>query len=289
MLESGTRVLTNAAQSLRVAGELLVFSGFIFCSMALLLKGDEAIAAARRASRQVRVNLALYFLDALFIGPVIGILVQLIRMGVDRYDLRLVSTSNWASTGTLFTFFAVVFIGDFASYWRHRLEHTRLLWPTHAIHHSDPQMTWLTLARFHPFNRLTTAGCDIAFLAVLGFPDWALVANEMVRHYYGEFIHADFPWMYGPMGKVFVSPVMHQWHHARDVVGTGSNFATVFSVFDRAFGTHHVPGLCTIPLGVTDEIGPGVFGQLTYPFRAWAEDLGWKRKSPHPSSEVETT
>jgi sterol desaturase/sphingolipid hydroxylase (fatty acid hydroxylase superfamily) len=159
------------------------------------------------------------------------------------------------------------------------MEHTRWLWPAHAIHHSDDEMTWMTLSRFHPVNRLTTATIDIGFLALLGFPDWALVANEILRHYYGEFIHADLPWTYGPAGRLFVSPAMHRWHHARDVIGAGSNFATVFSVFDQAFGTFHVPGPCTVPLGVTDDMIPTTWSQLAYPFRAWAAEL-WGPPAP---------
>jgi hypothetical protein len=31
-------------------------------------------------------------------------------------------------------------------------------------------MTWLTLSRFHPVNRLTTMVIDTAFLAMAGFP-----------------------------------------------------------------------------------------------------------------------
>lgn len=35
------------------------------------------------------------------------------------------------------TLFMAVFIGDFFHYWRHRLDHARLLWPSHAMHHSS--------------------------------------------------------------------------------------------------------------------------------------------------------
>jgi len=31
-----------------------------------------------------------------------------------------------------------------------------------------------------------------------------------------------------------------------------------------------VPGLCTVPLGVTDDIAPGLMGQLRFPLVAWA-------------------
>ena len=65
---------------------------------------------------------------------------------------------------------------------------------------------------------------DTSLLAMLGFPTWALVANSLVRHYYGEFIHADLPWMYGRFTSLFVSPVMHRWHHARDVTGNRQQF-----------------------------------------------------------------
>jgi sterol desaturase/sphingolipid hydroxylase (fatty acid hydroxylase superfamily) len=256
-------------ESLRISIELFTYSAIAYVSLALLVKGQAAVTAARNAIPETRINLAWYFLDALFIAPVVGITVGALRLIVDRYSLALFDPAAWESLGKITTMVLAVFIGDFVSYWRHRLEHTPWLWPAHAIHHSDTQMTWLTLARFHPVNRLVTASIDIAVLALMGFPTWALVANEIVRNYYGEFIHADFPWTYGPLGRVFVSPTMHQWHHARDVDGAGSNFATVFSVFDQAFGTYYVPGVCNVPLGVTDHVGTSIARQLLYPFICW--------------------
>ena len=265
------RLLLSAGQSLWLATQILCLSAVFFASLAVLLKGDEAFAAARRARAELRINFSLFVFDALLIAPLIAVLVEVIRGTVSSQVLMAISPERWSSIGTPGTLIAVAFIGDFASYWRHRFEHTRWLWPAHAVHHSDTDMSWLTLQRFHPINRLTTSAIDITVLAMLGFPDWALVANEMLRHYYGEFIHADLPWTYGPLKALFVSPAMHRWHHARDVVGSGSNFATVFSVFDRGFGTYHVPGPCTVPLGVPDDMGKGTTRQLLYPFVAWAD------------------
>lgn len=273
----------EAVKSLSIAIELFAYSAIFFGFIALVVKGREAIDAARRAVNEIRFNLTLYLLDAVFIAPVLAIAVVFIRAAVTRYSLEIVSDAAWSAIGRPLTFVAVVFVGDFISYWRHRLEHTRWLWPAHAIHHSDTQMTWMTLSRFHPINRATTTCVDVACLAILGFPPWALVTNELVRHYYGEFIHADLPWMYGPLRNVFVSPVMHRWHHARDVTGSGSNFATVFSLFDRAFGTYYVPGLCLVPLGVIDDVGPGVIRQLAHPFLAWVRALRSLARAGHSS------
>jgi hypothetical protein len=43
-------------------------------------------------------------------------------------------------------------------------ERWSMFWPCHAVHHSDTEMTWLTLERFHPFNRLITTVVDSTFL-----------------------------------------------------------------------------------------------------------------------------
>ena len=54
-------------------------------------------------------------------------------------------------------------------------------------------MTWLTLERFHPVNRITTFVLDNPALLLLGLPAYAIIANNLVRHYYGYLIHADLP------------------------------------------------------------------------------------------------
>ena len=271
-------IVQSTAASLWVAIQLLALSAVCFGYITLLVKGREAIRAARRAATEIRVNLGIWLFDVIFVAPVLTVLIVLTRLVVGTYLPTFVTEQFWEALGRYGTFVAVLFVGDFISWGRHRLEHSRLLWPAHAIHHSDQNMTWLTLVRFHPVNRITTGCIDTGCLVLFGFPEWALVANVMFRHYYGEFIHADLPWTYGPLGRIFVSPVMHRWHHARDVVGAGSNFATVFSVFDQAFGTYYVPGLCTVPLGVPDEIGRGTTGQLAYPFVAWWRKLAaWRQ------------
>jgi sterol desaturase/sphingolipid hydroxylase (fatty acid hydroxylase superfamily) len=144
--------------------------------------------------------------------PVLGIVTVAIGVFMQNAGLIVVPANWWLAIGTYPTLFLAEFLGDFIGYWRHRLEHTKWLWPTHAIHHSDEEMTWLTLNRFHPINRITTVIIDSTFLVAMGLPAWAVIANSLVRNYYGYFIHADLPWTYGPLGKVFVSPAMHQGH-----------------------------------------------------------------------------
>jgi sterol desaturase/sphingolipid hydroxylase (fatty acid hydroxylase superfamily) len=259
----------------------LALPAAFFIALALILKRREALSAARRAAHEVRINLTFYLLDTIFVVPVLGVVTVALYAFMVQWGLVVVPPAVWDIVGEYPTLILAVFLGDFIAYWRHRLEHTSWLWPTHAIHHSDEEMTWITLNRFHPINRLTTTLIDGAFLTAMGLPAWAAIANALVRHYYGYFIHADLPWTYGPLGKVFVSPAMHRWHHAREYKYAGTNFATVFSIFDRVFGTFALPGPCDVPLGIEQDIGDTVGKQLAHPFKVWFGGLFGRRSAPN--------
>lgn len=259
--------IVDAAAVLGEAFHKLFIPGFFFVSLALLVKGRAALIAGRRATRETGINLMIVAFDALLIAPPLAILLILIRDFLDIAG-RLFSPDTWAAFHPLVICFLAIFVGDFIGYWRHRLEHTRWLWPSHALHHSDTEMTWLAGYRFHPVNRLSTVLVDNLLLSLFGFPPYALVINNLVRHYYGQFIHADLPWTFGIFQNIFVSPAMHRWHHADLPIAFGTNFATVFSVFDRVFGTYRVPGACDAPLGVKELAGSGLGEQLLYPLRS---------------------
>jgi len=238
----------------------------VFAAIALAAGGADAIRKARAAAGEVRTNVILFTLDIVAVTPLLALMLGF--TGAALQASGLVAPIPWAMAPAWLVALAAIFFGDLIAYWRHRLEHTDALWPTHALHHSDTAMTWTTGLRFHPFNRVTTALIDTTVLALLGFPVWALIVNNLVRHYYGLFIHMDLPWTYGPLGRVFVSPAMHRWHHVREAQGAGVNFATVFSVFDQAWRTHDVPGPCDVALGVREDMGRGLAAQLLYPVRA---------------------
>jgi sterol desaturase/sphingolipid hydroxylase (fatty acid hydroxylase superfamily) len=271
--------------ALSAAARELALPALGFAALALIVRGVASLRTARAAAGEVATNAALYLLDILAVTPALAIVLAASGAFIERSGLTL-SPEVWSAAPQWMVALLALLVGDFVAYWRHRLEHAPLLWPAHAIHHSDTAMTWTTGLRFHPFNRLSTALIDTSALALLGFPPWALFVNNLARHYYGLFIHSDLAWTFGPLGRVFVSPAMHRWHHVRDANGAGANFATLFSVFDQAFGTFHMPGPCTAPLGVRDRIGPGVVAQLLWPFRAlyaWAAGAISRRLEREPA------
>jgi sterol desaturase/sphingolipid hydroxylase (fatty acid hydroxylase superfamily) len=252
-----------------------------FAALACVVKGRAAaLAGARVAAGETRINLTISVLSQLFVAPLVtGLVVSWVAL-LKSHGGQFDTARFWPSLGEWPILLAAVFVGDFIAYWRHRAQHSRWLWPAHAIHHSDTQLTWLTLERMHPIDQIGSA-MDTLILAALGFPFWALAGNVFVRHYYGYFIHVDAPWNLGKAGLFLNTPIMHRWHHARDVEGAGHNFATVFSVFDRAFGTYHAPGPCTVPLGVREDMGRGVAGQCLHPLKTW-----WRALRPREAAKA---
>jgi sterol desaturase/sphingolipid hydroxylase (fatty acid hydroxylase superfamily) len=272
-------LLRQSLAALTEAATGLVYPALFFLCIGMLAKGPRLFTDMRRALPETALNLQIMVFNLLVVVPLISAGSVLMNRAITGNGLVLISPATWASLPFALTLLVAVFIGDFVGYWRHRLEHTALLWPAHAVHHSDTEMTWLALERFHPINRVTTFAIDTTAILILGFPVEIAIANGLVRHYYGYFIHADLPWTFGPLGRILVSPAMHRWHHAADPQAFDTNYATVFSVFDQAFGTFRVPGPCDIPLGVTDRLAPTLRSQLGYAFTARAYQRLFRRNS----------
>jgi hypothetical protein len=58
---------------------------------------------------------------------------------------------------------------DFMDYWLHRLFHTGVWWPFHAVHHSSEDLDWLSAVRVHPVNEAVNKLAPAVPLLLLGF------------------------------------------------------------------------------------------------------------------------
>lgn len=256
----------------------LIVPAIFFILLGMLLKGRGFFDDIRRVMPETKLNVQFLLLNLFFTMPLLVFGATFLTTLWQSTGLVVAETAAWADLHPILVIFIAVTIGDFVGYWRHRFEHSSFLWPSHAVHHSDTEMTWLSLERFHPINRITTFTIDASALLILGLPPYAVIANGLVRHYYGFFIHADLPWTYGPLNKLFVSPAMHRWHHSADEIAHDTNFATVYGLWDWAFGTHYVPGPCDSPLGVSDNMEQTFSSQLLYAMRPSTYARMWRKK-----------
>lgn len=141
-----------------------------------------------------------------------------------------------------------------AAYIHHRLSHgIPFLWKFHVVHHSDLHVDSTTALRHSPVEASMRSIMTLFGVVILGVSPGALVAYQAVALLSAQWIHADLhlpPWLDRLLGGVFVSPAMHRVHHHRSLPWTDTNYSTIFSLWDRLFGTHSALETRSIRFGI---------------------------------------
>ncbi len=136
---------------------------------------------------------------------------------------------------------AALILGDLSLYWVHRAMHRRLLWRTHAFHHSIPEIWWLAGSRTSLVHLFLFALPQI----LIGYYLVGLTPLEAgIAFSFGVivnvWIHTNIWVDLGPLAWLIITPNYHRIHHgARGY--TDKNLAFVFTVWDRMFGTYVDP------------------------------------------------
>ena len=83
--------------------------------------------------------------------------------------------------------------------------------------------------------------------------------------FWGFFIHANLRWRLGWLESVIATPAFHRWHHTNDG-DRDHNYASTLPIYDRLFGTWHLPkrGVPSV-FGTDTAVPDGLLGQLLGP------------------------
>jgi len=164
--------------------------------------------------------------------------------------------------------FLILLIGDFFGYWMHRAFHDSRLWSFHAVHHSSEDLDWLSAVRVHPVNDLLNRIATALPLVLLGFSAVAVASIVPLLTLMAILIHANLDWDFGPFRSVIASPVFHRWHHTDELEARDKNFAGLFPLWDRIFGTYYMPrDRLPSRFGTETPVPVGFLGQIMFPFR----------------------
>jgi sterol desaturase/sphingolipid hydroxylase (fatty acid hydroxylase superfamily) len=135
-----------------------------------------------------------------------------------------------------------IILADFSLYWVHRGMHwNKLLWRTHAFHHSIEHLWWLSGSR-----------TSVTHLFLFAFPQ-VFIASSLFRltpleagavFSFGVavnvWIHTNLWVNIGPLAWLLITPNYHRIHHgSRGLLRTNLGF--VFTIWDRMFGTYADP------------------------------------------------
>ncbi len=139
--------------------------------------------------------------------------------------------------GTWWAWAILIVADDFAYYWFHRFSHeVRFLWNFHVVHHSSEQYNLSVAVRQSWFSGISHWIFYIP-LAFAGFPFETFVFIHGLNLIYQFWIHTKLIDRLGPLEWVLNTPSHHRVHHGVNEEYLDRNYAGIFIIWDRLFGT----------------------------------------------------
>ena len=195
-------------------------------------------------------NVLVGIANAIVIFIPSALLVELISL-IEKYKIglfQLIHLSLWANI------ILSILVMDLFMYWWHRFNHTKkYLWYFHRFHHKDEKMNTTTALRFHSIELLLSAFFKGLFFILAGFSFLPILVYEILFftvvliHHSNINISRRFDFLYR---RIFSSPMMHRIHHSNKQQETDSNYGSVFSWWDRLFGTYKKEATGEIIFGI---------------------------------------
>ncbi|MGJ8669454.1 MAG: sterol desaturase family protein [Oceanococcus sp.] len=152
--------------------------------------------------------------------------------GVYEWRINTVPMQAWWAWGLL------VLADDFVYYWFHRFGHrVRLGWAAHVNHHSSSYYNLSTALR----QSWTGPFLKVWFylpLAFLGFHPLMILTGQAISLIYQFWIHTEvIHRLPRPVEWLFNTPSHHRVHHGSNPQYLDKNYAGIFIIWDRLFGT----------------------------------------------------
>ena len=165
---------------------------------------------------------------------------------------------------------AIIICADFVLYWEHRLFHeAKVLWPVHAVHHSVETMDWLAGSRGHFIQVFSERAMVLVPLYLLGADRAALDIYVSFAALQAILIHCNTNIKFGWLKYIFVTPQFHHWHHSSEKPAIDTNYSAHLVLFDRLFGTYHMPNKhWPAEYGTTKKLPSTFLGQLWHPVKS---------------------
>ncbi|WKW12978.1 sterol desaturase family protein [Pseudogemmatithrix spongiicola] len=256
--------------------------GIIKASIPLffLLIAAELLWSKATGRRVMRMNDSLSDLSCGILSQLAGIFTKLFTIGIfiwvaDRWAVQhwLPAMPAWperapflavagfpwlgVDVAALLSWSAVFVLVDFCYYWSHRYAHEiNILWAGHVVHHSSEEYNLPVALRQSALHGLMSWVFYMP-LAFMGVPWRMFVACNALNLIYQFWIHTRAVGRLSPLGEyVLNTPSHHRVHHGVNPKYQDKNYAGVFIVFDRWFGTFQV-----------EEEEP-VYG-ITKPLKSW--------------------
>lgn len=171
--------------------------------------------------------------------------------------------------------FANLLLIDLLFYAYHRAQHRfAFLWAIHELHHADSELNATSSYRTYwlevPIQGILIATPTLFLFGGLGPVHGSIVAACSI--FFLIFAHANVRLQLGAFQSWVINPQIHRIHHSRLPEHRDCNFAQIFPVIDRVFGTFHAPQRDEFPPTGTHGMASdaSILTTLVRPLQIWA-------------------
>ncbi len=161
---------------------------------------------------------------------------------IDWLNSQKIGMLFWLELPLWLKLIVSVMLYDLTTYWIHQAAHkVPIMWRLHRVHHSDTSMDSSTTFRFHPLEMILVYQVgNVITAGIFGTDVFSMALYYFILNIFLFLEHANlhYPnWINKTLGKIFVMPDHHRVHHQQEQFYTDSNFADIFILWDRIFGT----------------------------------------------------
>lgn len=183
-------------------------------------------------------NLIIGLFNFGFIGVMFMPLISRVSEGAENQGFGLL---NILHLPPWLEIVCAILLFDLWMYLWHRMNHeTPILWRFHRFHHADKEMNTTTSFRFHTLELLISSVLKLGVIPFLGMNLLEFVVYEAILFPVIAFHHSNIAIpkkLDDVLRWVIASPNMHKVHHSNINEETDSNYGSIFSWWDRWFGT----------------------------------------------------
>lgn len=217
---------------------------WVVIALFLALAGWESCRPARTSSTGTAprwfTNISLYAVNTSLAALLIPAALSVILAAQLTPSLR--PGSMFAErAGPWVALIACVLVLDLYAYVLHRIQHrVFLLWRFHSVHHADIDMDASTSVRHHPIEYASSTVIGTVIFTLLGIPEWVFPIYALSAISVSLIQHSNIRLpdrIERVVGSVVITPGLHQVHHSVLEADYDSNYGTVFTFWDRLFGT----------------------------------------------------
>ena len=199
------------------------------------LMSIELVYETITKKRTYRLNDAITNINLGALNQISGIFTKVISIGIYTVVFEFFAITqlpvDWI------TFIVLFVLYDLCFYWSHRMAHTvSLFWGGHVVHHQSEDFN-LTVALRQSSTAFIWSFPFYLPLAVLGFDPIQFLTVGAFNLLYQFWIHTEHIGKIGWLEYIINTPSHHRVHHGRDPKYIDKNYAGVFIVWDRMFGT----------------------------------------------------